>query len=44
MNQLAFAKQVEVISLLTEGSSLRATERLTGVSRNTIMRSGPTGR
>ena len=40
MNQLAFAKQVEVISLLTEGSSLRATERLTGVSRNTIMRLG----
>ena len=38
MNQLAFARQVEVISLLTEGSSLRATERLTGVSRNTIMR------
>lgn len=38
MNHLAFAKQIEVISLLTEGSSLRATERLTGVSRNTIMR------
>lgn len=38
MNQLAFPKQVEVIAALTEGCSIRATERLTAVNRNTIMR------
>ncbi len=38
MNTLPFAKQVEVVSLLTEGDSLRATARLTDVDRNTIMR------
>ena len=38
MNILPFPRQVEVVSLLTEGTSLRTTARLTGVDRNTIMR------
>ena len=38
MNRLSFPSQVRVISLLTEGNSIRATERLTGVHRDTIMR------
>ena len=38
MNRLSFPQQVRVISLLTEGNSIRATERLTGVHRDTIMR------
>lgn len=38
MNQLPFPLQVRVIALLTEGNSLRATTRLTGVHRTTIMR------
>ena len=38
MNRLAFPHQVRVLSLLTEGNSIRATERLTGVHRDTIMR------
>ncbi len=38
MNRLPFPQQVQVISLLTEGNSIRATERLTGVHRDTIMR------
>ena len=38
MNHLPFPRQVEAISLLTEGNSIRATERLTGVHRDTIMR------
>jgi IS1 family transposase len=37
MNVLSFESQVRVISALTEGVSIRATERLTGVNRNTIM-------
>lgn len=40
MNVLPFTKQVEVISALTEGMSIRATERLTGIHRDTIMRLG----
>lgn len=40
MNALPFTKQVEVISALTEGMSIRATERLTGIHRDTIMRLG----
>ena len=40
MNQLSFPKQVQVISLLTEGMSIRSIERLTGTNRNTIMRLG----
>lgn len=38
MNRLPFPYQVRVISLLTEGNSLRATARLTDVHRTTIMR------
>ena len=40
MNTLPLAQQVRVISLLTEGNSIRATERLTGVHRDTIVRVG----
>ena len=38
MSPLSFPQQVRVISLLTEGNSIRTTERLTGVHRDTIMR------
>lgn len=40
MNILPFDRQVSVIAALTEGCSIRATERLTGVHRDTIMRLG----
>lgn len=40
MNVLPFDKQVEIIAALTEGCSIRATERMTGVHRDTIMRLG----
>lgn len=40
MNILPHEKQVEIVSALTEGVSIRATERLTGVHRDTIMRLG----
>ena len=40
MNVLPFEKQVQVIAALTEGCSIRATERLTGANRNTIMSLG----
>jgi len=39
-NVLPFDRQVEIIAALTEGVSIRATERLTGVHRDTIMRLG----
>jgi IS1 family transposase len=39
-NVLSFDRQVEVISALTEGVSIRATERLTRIHRDTIMRLG----
>ena len=39
-NKLAFDKKVMVISMLAEGSSIRAIERITGVNRNTIMTLG----
>ena len=38
MNILSREKQIAVISALTEGMSIRATERLTGIHRDTIMR------
>jgi hypothetical protein len=38
MNVLPFDQQVTVISALTEGCSIRAVERLTGVHRDTILR------
>ena len=37
MNVLPFDKQVAIISALIEGCSIRSTERLTGVHRDTIM-------
>lgn len=40
MNILPFDRQVAVIAALTEGLSIRATERLTGVHRDTVMRLG----
>lgn len=40
MNILPFEKQVSAIAALTEGCSIRATERLTGIHRDTIMRLG----
>jgi IS1 family transposase len=40
MNFLPRNKQIAVVSALTEGCSIRATERLTGVHRDTIMRLG----
>ena len=39
-NKLASEKKVAVISMLCEGSSIRAIERITGVNRNTIMNLG----
>ncbi|MBI2873238.1 MAG: IS1 family transposase [Chloroflexi bacterium] len=38
MNKLKADKQVAVIRALVEGSSIRSTERMTGVHRDTIMR------
>src|SRR5208282_2465496 len=38
MNILPFDQQIAVISALTEGCSIRSTERLTDVHRDTIMR------
>src|SRR3972149_2934950 len=38
MNQLKKEKQLAVISALVEGCSIRSTERMTGVHRDTIMR------
>ncbi|MGC2525872.1 MAG: IS1 family transposase [Stellaceae bacterium] len=40
MNVLPRDQQIAVISALTEGCSIRATERLTGIHRDTIMRLG----
>src|SRR5271170_4628127 len=38
MNKLPAAKRVQVISSLVEGNSIRATVRMTGVAKNTIVR------
>jgi IS1 family transposase len=40
MNITPTDKQIEVIAALTEGVSIRATERLTGIHRDTVMRLG----
>ncbi len=40
MNNLPRDKQIEIIAALSEGMSIRAIERLTGVHRDTIMRLG----
>ena len=39
-NVLNTDKQIAVIAALSEGSSIRAIERMTGVHRDTIMRLG----
>lgn len=39
-NHLSSEKKVLAISMLAEGSSIRAIERVTGVHRDTIMRLG----
>lgn len=36
MNQLSLEKRTQIISMLVEGNSLRATSRITGCSKNTI--------
>lgn len=41
-NVLKTEKQIVVISVLAEGSSIRSIERMTGISRNTIMNLGET--
>lgn len=38
MNVLSRDQQIQVIACLTEGMSIRATERITGIHRDTIMR------
>jgi len=40
MNYLSRDQQIQIIACLTEGQSIRATERLTGIHRDTIMRLG----
>jgi len=40
MNILPGDNQIAVLSALTEGCSIRATERLTSIHRDTIMRLG----
>ncbi|HTS40950.1 MAG TPA: transposase [Xanthobacteraceae bacterium] len=40
MNILPRDKQIQIIAALTEGMSIRAVERLTGIHRDTIMRLG----
>ena len=44
MNILSRDKQIEIIAALSEGMSIRAVERLTGVHRDTIMRLGASRR
>src|SRR5258706_13645950 len=39
-NKLQFEKKVAVVSMLAEGSSIRAIQRITGVNQNTIMSLG----
>jgi hypothetical protein len=40
MNNLSRDRQIAIIACLTEGQSIRATERITGIHRDTIMRLG----
>src|SRR5437899_3249401 len=40
MNVLSRDQQIEIIACLTEGMSIRSTERITGIHRDTIMRLG----
>jgi uncharacterized protein YerC len=38
MNKLTTAKRAQIVSALVEGNSLRATSRMTGISKVTILR------
>ena len=38
MNRLSLDRRTQVIGALVEGNSIRSTERMTGVHRDTIMR------
>ncbi len=38
MNTLSRDQQIQIIAALTEGMSIRAVERITGIHRDTIMR------
>src|SRR5579885_1931837 len=38
MNRLPIDKQIQVVSALVEGNSIRATVRMTGVAKNTILK------
>src|SRR5437016_1416393 len=38
MNKLTIAKRAQIVSALVEGNSLRATSRMTGASKVTILR------
>lgn len=38
MNKLSISKQTQAVSALVEGCSIRSTERMTGIHRDTIMR------
>lgn len=40
MNVLSRDQQIQIIACLTEGQSIRTTERITGIHRDTIMRLG----
>jgi transposase-like protein len=40
MNVLSRDQQIQIIACLAEGQSIRATERITGIHRDTIMRLG----
>lgn len=41
MNRLAIERQIKIVTALTEGCNIRATERMTNTHRDTIMRLGP---
>jgi len=38
MNIISKEKQIQVLKTLVEGNSIRSTERMTGIHRDTIMR------
>src|SRR6266851_3254105 len=38
MNKLSSAKRIQVIAALVEGNSIRATVRMTGVAKNTVVK------
>src|ERR1700736_5936802 len=40
MNTISRDKQIQIIAALTEGMSIRAVERITGIHRDTVMRFG----